>query len=334
MKAFCYSKYGQPSEVLALKTLEKPKPKKGEVLVQVYNTAINDYDWSMLRGKPYMYRLLFGVLRPKNEVPGMELSGVVEACGDAVKAMKVGDGVTGLQAGDAVMGDLSAHGFGSMAEYVCVPAEDLVLKPPTLSFEEAAALPHAGGLAYQALMEEGGMNKEENVSINGGGGGVGTYAIQLAKRIGCHVTAIDAQKKFATMRRAGADACLDYHEVNFTRLNEQYDLILDCKSNFFAGQYLGVLRKQGRYISIGGKLPSLLSIFVLGPLFRKLYKKRLKVLSLQPNTALEKLAEMAAKGELRSNIDGPYPFEEIPEKVEYFGRGDHLGKVIIQVCEK
>ena len=164
MKAIVFTKYGAP-DVLQLKEMPKPSPGEEEVLVKIHATAVNDYDWSMVRGKPYLYRLMFGLWKPKKQIPGMELSGTVEAVGKNVRAFQVGD---------AVFGDISEYGFGSFAEYLCIHEKALVLKPAAMSFEEAAAIPHASLLAHQGLVEIGKIQKGQQILINGAGGGVGT----------------------------------------------------------------------------------------------------------------------------------------------------------------
>lgn len=182
MKAIVLTKYGSPS-MLQLQELPKPVPQENEVLVKIHATAINDYDWSMVRGKPHLYRLMFGLLKPKIKIPGMELSGTIEALGKNVQSFKLGD---------VVYGDISDYGFGSFAEYICIHEKALALKPPKMTFEEAAAIPHASLLAYQGLIDLGKIQNGQQILINGAGGGVGTFGLQLAKLYDAEVTGVEA----------------------------------------------------------------------------------------------------------------------------------------------
>ncbi|MCO6488239.1 MAG: NAD(P)-dependent alcohol dehydrogenase, partial [Phaeodactylibacter sp.] len=194
MKALVFKKYGVPSEVLRLEERPKPAPAAHEVLVKVRATAVNDYDWSMVQGKPYLYRLLFGLRKPSRQVPGMEVSGTVEALGKNISALEVGD---------AVYGDISEYSFGTFAEYACVHEKALARKPAGMFFEEAAAIPHASLLAYQGLVGMGGIQQGQQVLINGAGGGVGAFGLQLAKLYDAEVTGVDAGEKLERMKSAG-----------------------------------------------------------------------------------------------------------------------------------
>ena len=220
MKAIVQRKYGGP-DVLQLADIDMPEPKENEVLVKVYATAINDYDWGMMRGKPYLYRMLFGVFTPKHPVMGMELSGVVAA---------VGRNVTLFSVGDAVYGDISDVGFGTFTEYACIDESALALKPADMSFTDAASIPHASLLAWQGLVDVGDIQQGQKILINGAGGGVGTYALHIAKSFGAHVTGVDTGDKLEAMSAMGYDEVIDYKEISFIDTGEQYDIILDAKS--------------------------------------------------------------------------------------------------------
>jgi NADPH:quinone reductase-like Zn-dependent oxidoreductase len=302
--------------------VERPIPKEHEVLVKVRATAINDYDWSLVRGEPFLYRLMFGFFKPKQAIPGMEVAGTIE---------EMGSGVTSLSIGDHVFGDLSEYGFGSFAEYVCVHEKALTKKPEGMSFEDAVALPHASLLALQGLRDIGHIAEGDRVLINGAGGGVGTLALQLAKLHGCEVTGVDTGEKLKVMAELGFDRIMDYKVTDFTRTGEQYDLILDCKTTRSSRAYLRALRPSGRYVTVGGHLTALISLFFIGKLLTLFSKKELNILALTPNQGLDTIIDLYLKGNIEPSIDGPYSLEEIPRLIRYFGEGRHHGKVVISL---
>ncbi|WP_425639632.1 NAD(P)-dependent alcohol dehydrogenase [Algoriphagus yeomjeoni] len=322
MKAIFFEKYGIPEEVLQLKEAPLPTPKDNEVLIKLYATAINDYDWSLVRGKPYLYRLMFGLAKPKNPITGMELSGVVEGIGSKVSKLKVGD---------AVYGDISHFGFGTFAEYINIPEDAVLLKPDKLSFEIAAAIPHASTLAMQALRGIAEIKQGQKVLINGGGGGVGTIGLQLAKLNNCEVSGVDSGEKLDMMKSLGYDQVIDYKKVDFTKTGEQYDLILDCKTNKSPFSYLRALKPTGVYVTIGGNPGSLISVLFWGKIFSLFTSKKLKILSLKPNEGLDEIAKLVIQNKITPEIDGPYPLEDTPRLIQYFGEGKHKGKVVIKV---
>tara|TARA_R110000868_G_scaffold37111_14_gene131606 strand:+ start:16649 stop:17635 length:987 start_codon:yes stop_codon:yes gene_type:complete len=321
MKAILFEKYGAPEQVLELKEVATPTPKENEVLIKIYATAINDYDWSIVRGKPYLYRLMFGLFKPKFKVSGMELAGIVEAIGPEVEHLKVGD---------AVFGDISDFGFGTFAEYISINEHAVLKKPDELSFEVAAAIPHASTLALQALRDIGKIQQDQKVLINGGGGGVGTIGLQLAKLNNCYVTGVDTKEKFSMMTSLGYDHVIDYTKVDFTKTAVKYDLILDCKSNRSPFSYLKALKPNGLYVTIGGKLTSLLSIFFWSKLIALFSTKKLQILSLKPNVGLDHICTLIEENKIKSEIDGPYPLEETARLIQYFGEGKHKGKVVLK----
>lgn len=321
MKAILFEKYGSPEKVLSLREVEKPSPNQNEVLIKIKATAVNDYDWSLVRGQPYLYRLMFGLLKPKHRISGMELAGTVEDIGANVKNLKVGD---------AVFGDISEYGFGTFAEYVCIHENAVIKKPAELSFEEAAAIPHASALALQALSDIGKIEQGQKVLINGGGGGVGTIGLQLAKLYDCQVTGVDSQEKLEMMKSIGFDFVIDYKKVDFTKTGEQYDLILDCKTNRSAFSYLRALRSTGRYVTIGGKPVNLIKILFWGKLISLFSTKKLQILSLKPNKDLDYICELIKQKKIKCEIDGPYPLEDTARLIQYFGEGKHKGKVVIR----
>jgi len=321
MKAVVLTTYGPP-EGLQVKDVAKPIPKAGEVLVKVHAASINDWDWGLVRGTPFVIRLIHGLRTPRIRVPGVDISGSVEAVGDEVASFAIGD---------EVYGDLSDSGFGGFAEYVCVPERALAKKPASVSHVDAAALPHAGLLALQGLLDKGKVKAGQSVLINGAGGGVGTLGIQILKSYGVKVAGVDSAAKLDVMRSQGFDSVMDYREVDFTRNGEKYDLILDTKSNRSVFNYVRCLKKHGRYVTVGGSMPRLFQILVLGSLISLFTNKKLLVLGLQPNRGLDRLSELAEKGQLKPVVDGPYGIDEIPRLIQYFGEGRHLGKIVVEI---
>ncbi|MCB0705348.1 MAG: NAD(P)-dependent alcohol dehydrogenase [Saprospiraceae bacterium] len=319
MKAILCLKYAS-AKALQVQEIPKPEPGAGSVLVKVRATAINDFDWSLIRGKPLLYRLLFGLRKPKTPIPGIEFSGTVEA---------IGTGVSSFSVGDAVYGDISGFGWGTFAEYCCVPEESILPMPDNMSFEEAAAIPHASMLALQGLLDVGGIKKGMKILINGAGGGVGAYGVQIAKIYEAEVTGVDAQSKLEGMRAIGYDQVLDYKKVDFTKNGQQYDLILDAKTNRAPKAYARALNPGGKYVTVGGSLSRLIQVV----LANKLGRKEMYLLALKPNKGLEQISAWFAAGKIKPVIDGPYKLEEIPPMLQYFGEGKHQGKVIVSLPE-
>lgn len=320
MKAIVLSNYGSP-EQLELKDIEKPMPKDGEVLVKVHATTVNDWDWCLVRGSPFYIRLLCGWRKPNIQVPGAEVAGRVET---------VGQNVTQFRPGDAVYGDISECGFGGFAEYVCVPEITLAPMPERMTFTEAAAIPHAAMLAVQGLIDAGQLQPGQKLLINGAGGGVGTLGMQIASVIGVkNVTGVDRASKFALMRSVGFTRTIDYTQTDFTAGQERYDLILDTKTNRSPFKYLPVLNPGGTYVTVGGLTPRLLQVLLFGPMIRWLTQKTVRLVSLQPNKDLAYINELLAAGQLKPAVDGPYPLSDVPRLIQYFGAGQHQGKVVI-----
>ncbi len=322
MRALLYKKYGNPEKVLDIVEISTPEPKPNEVLVKVYATTINDYDWSLINGKPYIYRLMFGFWKPKNSTPGIELAGVIVKVGSQVKLFKEGD---------AVFGDISDYGIGSFAEFCCVNEKALLRKPDDISMEEAASIPHAAGLACQAFKQIGGLNSGQKILINGAGGGVGYIAFQLAKRFDCKITGVDSAEKIEVLNNLGYDRLIDYKKENFTQNGEKYDIILDCRTNKPAYSYLKSLSPGGKYITIGGKVQILLAVFLFGKIVSLFSDKKMELLALKPNHGLTEVLELIEEKEIKIQIDGPYRFEEIPRLIQYFGEGKHLGKIVVKM---
>ncbi len=321
MKAIVQESYGSP-HVLHVREVEKPQPAPGEVLIRVQATAVNDYDWSRVSGKPIIYRLMFGLRKPKTPIPGMELSGVVEACGE---------GVTCFQPGDRVLGDTSDHKFGTFAEYFAVNAKALRPLPDGVSFEQAAATPHASLLAYQGLCQVAHLKTGQKLLINGAGGGVGAFALGYARSLNCEVTGVDSRTKLDRMREWGFDSLLAYEECDFTRQGREYDVVIDARSTRLPWSYLRSLRPGGCYVTVGGDLLKLLLLVILNPFLKLLTKKRLRILALKANEGLEEVLKLADEGALSCPIDGPFPLEEASRAIERFGKSQHVGKIVVRV---
>ena len=321
MKAIVLTKYGSP-EVLQLREVAKPTPQDDEVLIKVHATSINDWDWGLMRGKPFYIRLLCGLLKPKITIPGVDIAGQVEAVGRNVKQ---------FQPGDEVYGDLSECGFGGFAEYVCAHENALALKPARMTFVEAAAIPHAAMLTIQGLRDKGQIQPGQTLLINGAGGGVGTFAVQLAKSIGVEVTGVDSSGKLNMMRSMGFDHVIDYTQEDFTKNGQCYDLILDTKTNRSTFDYARALSPQGIYVTVGGTTTRLFQALFLGPTIRIFSNKDIRIVALKPNKDLPYMNELFEAGKVKPVIDGPYSLSEVPEAIQHFGEGNHQGKVVILV---
>jgi len=321
MQAIVFSQYGPP-EHLELKEVPQPTPKDDEVLVRVHASSINSWDWEFLNGTPFINRLLFGLLKPKRgkRILGADIAGTVAA---------VGRHVMRFQPGDAVFGDLWDN-WGGFAEYACAPETALETKPAAATFEEAAAVPQAGVLALQGLRTTGKIRSGQNVLINGAGGGVGTFAVQIAKRAGTEVTGVDAAHKLHAVRALGADHVIDYAREDFTQTGDRYDLILDCQGYRSMFDYKGALVPGGTYAMVGGPLPRILQLLCLNlwaPLTRE--SRNLRLVAEGPNKGLADLKALIETGQLTPVIDRTYPLSEVPDALRYFGQGHHKGKIVI-----
>jgi len=320
MKAIVYERYGSP-DVLELKEVEKPTPRDNEVLVKVHAASVNDWDWGLLQGVPFIIRLGNGLLKPKKcKILGSDIAGQVEAVGGNVKQLKPGD---------EVFGDLCQCGWGGFAEYVCAPGNALGLKPASMTFNEAAAIPQAAMLAVQGLRDKGQMQPGQKLLINGAGGGVGTFAVQLAKLQGVEATGVDSPGKFDMMRSMGFDHVIDYTKEDFTKNGKCYDLILDTKTNRPIFAYTRSLSPNGIYVTVGGSMTRLFQALLLGPWISMISKKKIRIVSLKPNKDLAYMSELFEAGKVKPVLDGPYKLSEVPEAMRYFREGNHKGKVII-----
>lgn len=313
MKAVIYTKYGKP-DMLQLADVEKPIPKAGEVLVEIRATAVNQADNHVLSG---MLRYSTGLFKPKQQILGSDIAGVVEA---------VGENVTQFRVGDEVFGDLSGHGRGGFAEYVAAPESALGLKPANLSFAEAAAVPMTAVTALQGLRDMGQIQPGQQVLINGASGGVGTFAVQIAKALGGEVTAVVSTRKLDMARAIGADLVIDYTQEDFTRNGRHYDLIFDTVGNHSVAEYRQALKPDGRFVT-SAFLPALV---IQGPWLSLTKGQKMRNMLAKPNQKdLIVIKELLEANQVRPVMDRCYPLPEVPEALRYMAEGHARGKVVI-----
>ena len=322
MKAIIYTKYGPP-EVLQLKEVERPVPKENEVLVKVFAASANPADWHMIRGEPKFARFAFGLTKPKNIIPGIDIAGKVEAVGKNVKE---------FQPGDEVFGDVGWG--GAFAEYVCVNENRLVPKPANISFEEAASVFVAGITALQALRDKGKIQSGQNVLINGASGGVGTFAVQLAKYFGAEVTGVCSTRNLDLVRSIGSDKVIDYTKEDFSNTKQKYDLIIDNIADRSVNNLKRALSQNGICVIVGfSSLSRMFQHMFLGPIISKTGNKKIGGLgAAKPNKKdLNFLKELLATGKIKPVIDRIYPLSEVPEAIGYLEEGHARGKVVITI---
>ncbi len=324
MKAIVYTKYGSP-DVLHLQEVEKPTPKENEVLVKIHAASANPADWHTMRGEPFLARLVNGVFKPKNPRLGADLAGTVEA---------VGKNVTQFKVGDAIFGELSLSGMGSFAEYICADENTaLALKPANLSFEEAAAVPLAAFTALQGLRDAGHIQAGQKVLINGASGGVGTFAVQIAKSYGAEVTGVCSGRNLELVRSIGADHVIDYTKEDFTKTAQKYDLIYCAVGNRSITDYKQALKPQGACVIAGfTSLGLLFSHMLIGPR-RVRDGKRVELMeTAHPNQKdLLVIKELLESGKMKPVIDKSYPLSETAEAIRYLETSRARGKVVINV---
>jgi NADPH:quinone reductase-like Zn-dependent oxidoreductase len=314
MKAFTLDEYGPP-ETLRMADVEKPAPAAGEALVKVLAVSVNPADWRSMRAKPFFSRATLGLLRPKHRILGGDIAGPVEA---------VGSGVTQFKPGDEVYANLLDHGSGGFAEYVSVPAEVMSLKPANLSFEEAAAVPMAAVTALQGLRHHGEIQAGQRVLINGASGGIGTFAVQIAKSYGSEVTGVTSTRNIELVGSLGSDHVIDYTTTDFFRSGRRYDLILDTIGNLSVRDLRRALANGGKAAVVGfTSVAKLISVSLRGG------KDIAQVSAHVATTDLEFLAELIETGKVRPYIDRRYPFAEIPAAIAYLEQGHARGKVVV-----
>jgi NADPH:quinone reductase-like Zn-dependent oxidoreductase len=317
MKAIVYTKYGSP-DVLRLREVEKPSPKDGEVLIKVHAASVNSWDWDLLRGKPLLNRL-GGLFRPQYRILGCDVAGRVEAIGGHVEM---------LHPGDEVFGDISGCGWGGFAEYVCADEKILALKSADMTFEEAAAIPQGAVMALQGIRDMKPIQKGSHVLINGAGGCVGTFAVQIAKAYGAVVTAVDSAEKLEMLRSIGADHVIDYTQNDFTTNGKSYDLILDVVARRSVPDYRRALALDGIAVLVGGASSSILK----AALFGSGEGAKVVLLMHKPNKKdLETMNKLFETGKVFPIIDKCFSLGEVPDALRSIGEGRAKGKLVISV---
>ena len=318
MKAAVYKERGPPA-VFQLIEIEKPTPRDDEVLMKVHAASVNSWDWELLRHKPSLVSL--GKRSdPRYKIMGADVAGRVETVGKDAKRFRPGDDV---------FGDLCNSGWGGYAEYVCARENALMPKPASMTFEEAAATPQAGLLALQGLNKNGLIRLGQKVLINGAGGGVGTFAVQIAKYYGAEVTGVDSSGKLEMLRSLGADHVIDYAIEDYTRTGQRYDLILDIKAYRKILDYRRALRPGGRLVVVGGSAAMIFKIVFLGSVTSLLGRKKLKLHLYKPNKDLASLTDLIETGKVKPIIGKRYPIDEVGEAIRHLGDGGVKGKVVI-----
>jgi 2-desacetyl-2-hydroxyethyl bacteriochlorophyllide A dehydrogenase len=324
MKAIVYTQYGSP-DVLQLEEVAKPTPRDDEVLIKVSVAAANAADWHLMRGAPFLARLSAGLRTPKDPRLGADFAGRVEA---------VGTHVSQFQPGDEVFGSLFGSGGGAFAEYVCARENALALKPGNVTFEEAAAVPLAGITALQGLREKGRIKRGQKVLINGASGGVGTFAVQLAKAFGAEVTGVCSTRNVEMVRSIGADHVIDYTQEDFTNTGQHYDLIYDAVGNRSVSDYKRALSPNGTCVIAGfTNLPRLFEHMVLGPLRSKAGNKKVGLMGTAKMNQkdLVDLKELLEARKVVPVIDRRYPLREVALAIRYLEEGHARGKVVITI---
>ena len=323
MKAAVHDKYGSP-EILELRDIPKPAVKDDGVLVRVRAASVNPPDWAGVHGVPYIVRLAFGLRRPKVPVRGTDLAGTVVSVGKKVTRLRVGDEVFG-------------RGVGAFAEYAVAPEEHLVPKPANITFEQAAAVPMSGLTALQALRDSGGIRPGQKVLIVGAGGGIGTFAVQIAKSYGVHVTGVCSTSKQELVRSLGADDVIDYTRADFTQGEGRYDLILDNVLRHTLSALLRVLHRDGTLVPNGGQFykrwfASTGVLLIKAPLLSLFVPQRIRVCTERPGQKdLLALNALMESGKLSPVVGRTYALDKTGDAISYFGEGHARGKVVITV---
>jgi len=322
MKAAIYRRYGPP-DVVQINEVEKPVPKDNEVLIKVCAASVNPIDWHLIRGMPYMLRIAAGLRKPKMTRLGSDVAGEVEAVGRTVTQFKPGDAVFGLCR-------------GTLAEYVCVSESALVRKPDNVTFEQAASVPLASLTALQAFGDEEEIQPWQKVLINGAAGGVGTFAVQIAKSFGAHVTGVCSTRNVEMVRSIGADRVIDYTQEDFTKGWQRYDFILDCAGNHSLSACRRVLSRTGTYIMVGGPtgrwmIRALARVIKALVLSRFVSQKLTMMITKVSKENLTTLCELMETGKVRPVIDRRYTLSEVPEAIRYLEEGHARGKVVINL---
>jgi NADPH:quinone reductase-like Zn-dependent oxidoreductase len=321
MKAMMYTQYGPPN-VLRLAEVDKPAPRSGEVLVRVQASSVTFGDLAAVKGEPFIARLTLGLREPRYRIPGKDVAGTVEA---------VGTGVTNFKPGDEVFGDLSECGWGAYAEYVAAPARAFTLKPKNLSFSAAGAVPESAVVALQGLRDKGNIQPGQNVLIYGASGGIGTFAVQIARSFDTRVTGVCSTRNLELVRSIGADQVIDYTREDFTESGQQYDLILATAGFRSIFDYRKTLVPGGTYVATGGDMAQIFQPMLLGPFVATDGRKMIS-LSMKPNTEdLAFVRDLIEGGQVVPVIDRVFPLEKLPVALQYYSAGRSRGKVVISM---
>lgn len=324
MKAIISEKYGTPN-TLQLGEAATPTPKQDQVLVRVHASSINYSNLVCLTGKPLPARIVLGLTKPKYRIPGGDMAGVVEATGEHV---------TQFQVGDEVYGDLSSSGWGTYAEYVVADENSIALKPSNLSFEEAAAVPMAAMTALQAIRDKGMVQPEQKVLIHGASGGVGTFAVQIAKALSAEVTAVVSTRNVEIAKSLGADRIIDYQKEDFASGDETYDVIIGVNGSRPISTYNRKLKEKGIFVHVGGPISQMYQNMLLRPWYSAIGKKRFITFLQRPNVQdLVQINELIQAGKVQPVIDRTYPLSETCQAFQYFEKGHSQGKVVISIQE-
>jgi NADPH:quinone reductase-like Zn-dependent oxidoreductase len=320
MKAIVRRRYGPP-DVLQLTEVEKPTPAGNEVLIRVCAASVNPLDLFHLRGAP-LIRLIPGLRIPKHPIIGCDIAGRVEAVGGYVKQFRPGDEVFGV----------TGFAGGGFAEYVCAIEDRLALKPANLSFEDAAAVPVAASTALQGLLDKGRIKRGQNVLVNGASGGVGTFAVQIAKSFGAEVTAVCSTRNVHRARSLGADHVIDYTREDFTKSGQRYDLLLGANAHLSVFDYRRALSPDGIYVIVGGGLAQIFQGMLMAPILSRMGSKKTCFFIANINQKdLVALKELLEAGRVVSVIDRRYPLSDAAEALRYLEEGHAQGKVVLSV---
>ncbi len=325
MKAIVCPKYGSP-DVLKFEDVQKPVPGDNEVLIKIHAAAANAGDWHLMRADPFLIRFMYGLQKPKYKILGTDVAGRVEA---------VGKNVTQFEVSDEVFGDMSASGFGAFAEYVCAPENRIALKPTNVTFEEAAAVPSAAVTALQALRDKGKIQAGQKVLINGASGGVGMFAVQIAKAFGAEVTAVCSTRNVEMARSIGADHVIDYTKEDFTQNGQQYDLILAANGYHPISDYRRALSPTGTYVMTGGSSAQMVQAMLFGPWISMTSSQTMSNMVVKPTQQdLVFMKALLETGKVAPVLDRRYPLSETAEAIRYLEEGHAKGKVIITIEAK
>lgn len=323
MKAIVYTEYGSP-EVLRLEEVEKPTPNADEVLVKVHAVSLTTGDRYLMRGTPFLLRMESGLRRPKKHILGMDIAGTIEA---------VGANITQFKVGDAVYADNTKY-LGGLAEYVCASPHTMALKPAQFSFEEISTIPSAAITALQGLRDYGALRAGQSVLIVGASGGVGTYAVQIAKALGAAVTAVCSTRHVERALALGADEVIDYTKEDFTRSGKHYDLVFAVNGFRSLGDYGRVLNPEGIYVAAGGTMSQIFGAILLGPVISRFSRKKMRSMgTVKPNSAdLVYMNNLLEQGKVKAVVDRCYPLSETAEAMRFFESGRVQGRVVVSVA--